>query len=117
MPQGKKAYTKPVVVLTSGRTFSAAEDFVVAFDTMNRGKLIGETTGGSTGWPLSFAVPGGIMARVCMKRDTYPDGQEWVGTGVKPDIEVHPKIADLQAGRDTVLEAALRYLGEPSVRK
>ena len=116
-PQGEKVYSKPVVVLTSAQTFSAAEDFVVAFDAMKRGTLIGETTGGSTGQPLLFAVPGGIMARVCAKRDTYPDGQEWIGTGIEPDIEVYPKVADLQAGRDTVLEAALEYLGEPSARK
>lgn len=115
--QGEKVYTKPVVVLTSGRTFSAAEDFVVAFDAMERGTLIGETTGGSTGQPLLFAVPGGIMARVCAKRDTYPDGQEWIGIGIKPDVEVHPNVADLQSGRDTILEAALEYLGEPSARK
>src|SRR5262249_25421448 len=37
-PKGDKLYAKPVVVLTSPRTFSAAEDFAVAFDTMKRGK-------------------------------------------------------------------------------
>ena len=116
-PQGEKVYSKPVVVVTSGRTFSAAEDFVIAFDAMERGTVVGEATGGSTGQPLSFAVPGGIMARVCAKRDTYPNGEEWIGIGIMPDIEVHPKVADLQAGRDTVLEAALEYLGESSVRK
>ena len=106
-----KQYTKPVVVLTSGMTFSAAEDFCVAFDAMKRGKLMGEPTGGSTGQPLSFALPGGIMARVCTKRDMYPDGTEWVGKGIQPDMPVSPTVADVQAGRDTVLEAALTYLG------
>ena len=115
--RGEKAYPKPVVVLTSGRTFSAAEDFVAAFDAMERGTLIGEATGGSTGQPLSFVVPGGIMARVCAKRDTYADGEEWIGIGIKSDIEAHPTVADLQAGRDTVLEAALEYLSKPSARK
>ena len=102
----KKLYTKPVVVLTSGMTFSAAEDFCVAFDAMKRGKIIGEPTGGSTGQPLSFALPGGIMARVCTKRDMYPDGTEWVGKGIQPAILVRPTVADTQAGRDTVLETA-----------
>ncbi len=107
---GKKLYSKPVVVLTSAMTFSAAEDFALAFDVMQRGKLIGEPTGGSSGQPLSFALPGGIMARVCTKRDTYPDGTEWVGKGIQPNILVKPTAADVLAGRDTVLEAALRYL-------
>ncbi|MEZ0484583.1 S41 family peptidase [Fibrella aquatica] len=109
-PNGKFLYTKPVVVLTSGRTFSAAEDFAVVFDDMKRGKIIGEPTGGSTGQPLSFDLPGGISARVCAKRDMYPDGTEWNGKGIQPTILVRPKIADLQAGRDTVLEAALSQL-------
>ena len=108
---GKKLYTKPVVVLTSGMTFSAAEDFCSAYVGMKRGALIGEPTGGSTGQPLSFALPGGVMARVCTKRDMYPDGTEWNGKGIQPTVLVRPTVADLQAGRDTVLEAALAHLG------
>ncbi len=107
---GKKLYTKPVVVLTSGQTFSAAEDFAVVFDAMKRGTIIGEPTGGSTGQPLVFSLPGGVMARVCTKRDMYPDGTEWVGKGVQPTLLVKPTVADVQAGRDAVLDAALRYL-------
>lgn len=108
---GKKLYTKPVVVLISGRTFSAAEDFAVVFDAMKRGTLIGEPTGGSTGQPLNFSLPGGVMARVCTKRDMYPDGTEWNGIGIQPTMLVKPTVADVQAGRDTVLEAALTHLG------
>ncbi|QMW03104.1 S41 family peptidase [Spirosoma foliorum] len=108
---GKNLYTKPVVVLTSGQTFSAAEDFAVVFDAMKRGTIIGEPTGGSTGQPLAFSLPGGVMARVCTKRDMYPDGTEWNGKGIQPAILVKPSAADWQAGRDTVLEAALNHLG------
>jgi len=109
-PSGKTPYTKPVAVLISAATFSAAEDFCVAFDGMKRGKMIGEPTGGSTGQPLFFRLPGGGSARVCTKRDTYPDGREFVGVGVQPDILARPTVQDVRAGRDRVLEAALRYL-------
>jgi C-terminal processing protease CtpA/Prc len=108
--KGSKLYAKPVVVLTSPRTFSAAEDFTVAFDVMQRGKLIGEATGGSTGQPLFFNLPGGGSARVCTKRDTYPDGKEFVGVGIQPHLAVQPTVKDFRAGRDTVLEAALDEL-------
>ena len=47
------------------------------------------------------------FATVCSKRDTYPDGTEFVGVGVAPDREVAMTVADLRAGRDPVLEAAL----------
>ena len=111
-PNGTKLYSKPVIVLTSPRTFSAAEDFAVAFDVMQRGTILGEPTGGSTGQPLVFQLPGGGSARVCTKRDTYPDGREFVGVGVQPQIKVAPTVADFRAGRDTVLEVALAELAK-----
>jgi C-terminal processing protease CtpA/Prc len=104
---GTRSYKGPVLVLTSPRTFSAAEDFCVAFDALKRGPLVGEPTGGSTGQPLRFKLPGGGSGRVCTKRDTYPDGKEFVGLGVRPHKLVAPTVADVRAGRDTVLEAAL----------
>lgn len=109
-PSGARLYGKPVIVLTSPRTYSAAEDFSVAFDAMGRGRLVGEPTGGSTGQPLLFPLPGGGQGRICTKRDTYPDGKEFVGVGVQPDVRIAPTLADLAAGRDTVLERAAALL-------
>ncbi len=101
-----KHYDKPVIVLTSPNTFSAAEDFAIAFDVMERGMMVGEPTAGSTGQPLFFRLPGGGSARVTTKRDSYPDGKEFVGVGIQPDKLVQPKIKDITAGRDTILEYA-----------
>ena len=109
-PAHHYADDKPVIVLTSARTFSAAEDFVVAFDQTKRGTIIGELTGGSTGIPLSFALPGGGSARVCTKRDSYADGTAFVDVGIKPQIVVHPTVADVRAGKDAVLDAALAHI-------
>ena len=110
LPHGGAFYAKPVALLTTARTYSAAEDFAVLFDAMKRGPIVGEPTGGSTGQPLSFALPGGGSARVCTKHDRYPDGREFVGAGVQPSVLVHPTLADFRAGRDTVLEAALAVI-------
>ena len=109
-PDGTHHYRGPVVMLTSARTYSAAEDFVVAFDAMRRGRIVGEPTGGSTGQPLLFDLPGGGNARVCTKRDAYPDGREFVGVGIRPQVAVSPTVADFRAGRDTVLDAAVALL-------
>jgi C-terminal processing protease CtpA/Prc len=99
-------------MLTSARTYSAGEDFAVVFDAMKRGRIIGEPTGGSTGQPLMISLPGGGSARICTKRDTYPDGREYVGVGVIPHVKVTPRLSDFRAGRDTVLDAAVRLLRE-----
>ena len=104
------------MVLSGPATFSAAEDFLVAWKNSGRGKIIGEASGGSTGQPLSFALPGGGSARVCTKKDMFPDGAEWVGKGIQPDIVVQATVADVQAGKDTVLNRALAYLAGASSR-
>ncbi len=106
-PDPEHRFRGPVALLIGPRTYSAAEDFAVAFDIAERGLMIGEATGGSTGQPLGFGLPGGGQARVCSKRDTYPDGREFVGVGVIPDREVRPTVADLRASRDPALEAAI----------
>ncbi|AIF46686.1 S41 family peptidase [Dyella japonica] len=103
-------YHGPVVVLVGPRTYSAAEDFVVAFDALKRGTLMGETTGGSTGEPLQFKLPGGGTARICTKHDSFPDGREFVGKGIAPQITVAPTVEDIRAGRDPVIQRALAVL-------
>jgi carboxyl-terminal processing protease len=110
--QNKEKYTKPVVVLTSVKTFSAAEDFLVAYDNSKRGMKIGQKTGGSTGQPISFDLPEGGKMRICTKRDMYPNGKEFVGVGIIPDIEINETIESIQNGRDFVLEKAIEILNK-----
>ena len=93
--------SNPVVVLASAATFSAAEDFLVAWQNSGRGKIIGEPSGGSTGQLLPFTLPGGGTARVCTKKDTFPDGTEWVGKGIDPDLLVYPISQPMFAPEET----------------
>jgi C-terminal processing protease CtpA/Prc len=109
-PDDELHYSKPVIVLTSPRTFSAAEDFLVAFDQSRRGTIVGEPSAGSTGQPLSFKLPGGGSGRVCTWRGTYADGKEFLGVGVQPQKRVVPTLRDFRAWKDTVLDAALAGL-------
>lgn len=109
-PSKKMFFAKPVILLISARTFSAAEDFVVAFSYMKRGKMIGQTTGGSTGQPLSFGLPGGGTARVCAKDDRFPDGRKFVGIGIPPDIFISKTINDLYNNNDAALRKALELI-------
>jgi len=103
-------YSGPVLVLTSPRTYSAAEDFVVRLQASGRAQVVGQPTGGSTGQPLLFPLPGGGTGRILTKWDRRPDGSEFVGVGLQPDIPVEPTAADLAAGRDAVLAKALETL-------
>ena len=111
-PHGSKHYQKPVAMLIGARTFSAAEDMAAAFDMMDRGQLIGQATGGSTGQPLSFDLPGGGRARVCTKHDLYADGTPFVGVGIQPDLVVQPTLEDLRNGIDRELLTAQQQLAK-----
>nr|WP_315398510.1 S41 family peptidase [uncultured Duganella sp.] len=105
-----QVFTGRVAVLAGAQTFSAAEDFTAAYKMMKRGIIVGEATGGSTGQPLRFDLPGGGKARICIKRDVYPDGTSFVGKGIEPDLEVRQTVAALRAGRDLVVERAVEEL-------
>jgi len=105
-------YSKPIVILTTSKTISAAEDFCLLFDFHERATIIGEPTAGSTGQPLYFTLPGGGRARVCTLRSYYPTGNEFVGYGIMPDIYVEQSLVDFLNGRDSTLEMAKDYLAE-----
>ncbi len=57
-----------------------------------------------------FDLPGGGSARICTKKDTYPNGKEFVGYGIKPDIEVKRTLNDYLLKKDPVLDKAISYL-------
>lgn len=115
-PYHTETYTKPVVVLISELTYSAAEDFTSAFKMAQRGILMGTATGGSTGQPLGYPLPGGGIGFVCSKRDAMYDGTEFVGIGIQPDIKVCITVEGLQKDRDEVLDAAIKYLNQQKHR-
>lgn len=111
-PHGEHHYKGPVAVLSGPRTYSAAEDFLAAFRQAQRGPIIGQASGGSTGQPLGIKLPGGGSARVCVKRDWFADGTEFVGVGVMPDILVADTVTDLRTGNDASAARAKQYLME-----
>ncbi len=55
-------------------------------------------------------LPGGGTFRVCTKRDTYPDGREFVGYGIQPDILVERTLDIVRSGEDKVLDRAFADL-------
>jgi C-terminal processing protease CtpA/Prc len=100
----------PTILLIGHKTFSAAEDFLIFADNQKHMIKMGEASHGSTGEPLMFELPGGGFALVCTIKSTYPDGREFVGYGVKPDIEVKPTLYDFIQNNDAVLNRAISYL-------
>ena len=101
-------YRGPIVVLVDRSCGSACEDFVMPLKTTARARLVGETTFGSSGQPYMFRFGNGMSFRVSSKRMYLPDGSEFEGVGIRPDVEVVPTLADIKAQRDVMLEKALQ---------
>ncbi|AQG80049.1 S41 family peptidase [Spirosoma montaniterrae] len=100
----------PILVLIGPRTFSAAEDFLIYLDGSKHIQTLGQSTAGSSGQPLLLKLPKGLSARICSKRDTYPDGREFINIGIKPDIFVEKRAEDYLSGIDSELQAAINHL-------
>ncbi len=104
------AYSGPVVVLSSRSTAGAAEDFIVAFRAGGRGALVGEPTAGSTGQTAVLPLAAGWKIRLTVSRAAFPDGKEFVSTGIAPDFPIAVRVEDVLAGCDAALERARAYL-------
>jgi C-terminal processing protease CtpA/Prc len=98
------------VILQDHDTYSAAEDFLVAADGMDHVTTIGRPSNGSTGQPLRVDLPGGGTMQIVTKRDTYPDGRDFVGIGIQPDVFVEVTVDDVVKGRDVQLERSIEIL-------
>jgi carboxyl-terminal processing protease len=106
----KEHFSGSLILLVDSGCLSACEDFTMPFKVNHRAQLVGETTGGSSGQPLQLDVGQGMMVIIGAKRESFPDGSQFEGVGIQPDIEVRPSVNDLRSGKDTALEVALRRL-------
>lgn len=113
---GKRyGFVKPVYVLTSNRTFSAAEEFSYNLKNLKRATIIGETTGGGANPGDFFKVDEKFSIFIPTGRAINPiTNTNWEGVGVKPDIEVHPADA-LNAAQRLALEKLNRSIPAENV--
>jgi C-terminal processing protease CtpA/Prc len=77
-----------VFVLTSGRTFSGAEEFSYNLKNLKRATLVGETTGGGAHPIRAERIGERVMMTVPFMRANNPISKtNWEGTGVEPDVK------------------------------
>ena len=90
LPAGRMV-GKPLYVLTSGRSASAAEEFAGHIDGFKLGELIGETTAGAGFRNQFFPLPGGYLVSVSVGRAVLAStGKDWEAVGIKPGTAVAP---------------------------
>ncbi len=78
---------RPVYVLTSSQTFSAAEEFAYNLQQLKRATVVGETTGGGAHDGDVQRVTEHVGMWMPMARAINPvTGTNWEGVGVVPDV-------------------------------
>jgi hypothetical protein len=89
---------KPVYVLMSHRTFSAAEEFSYNLKSLKRATLVGEVTGGGANGGDFRRLNDNFYVFIPDKRAVNPiTNTNWEGTGVEPDVPASAQTALLIA--------------------
>jgi len=113
----KDAYQGELYLLVDEVCGSACEDFLIPFKDNHRAVIVGETTSGSTGQPVPIDFGNGMHLGISARRVFFPDGSQFEGVGVAPDVEVHTTVEDLRVGSDPVLTKAYALIREQNGQK
>ncbi len=104
----------PLAVLIDRNSASASEVFSLAVKDYKAGTIIGSKSAGAIGtvraWPLG---DGTLLAVTASVYETVL-GEKLNNIGVTPDIVVARSTADILAGRDPQLDAAVKHLEDKS---
>lgn len=89
VPGRKYGGTKPVYVLTSSFTFSAAEEFTYNLQSLKRATIVGEQTRGGAHPTRGMQIDNQFSMGVPFARSINPITRtNWEGTGITPDVKV-----------------------------
>lgn len=103
-------YAGPVAILVDGLSGSASECFTGGMQAIKRARVFGETTMGQALPALFDRLPNGDVLIHAFGDFVTADGTRLEGRGVVPDEAVPLRRADLLAGRDRALDAALAWI-------
>jgi C-terminal processing protease CtpA/Prc len=108
-------YSGKIAVLVDETTQSQAEFTSMAFRAVPGAVVIGSTTAGADGDVSMIPIPGGMSSLISGLGVYYPNGRGTQRVGIVPDIWVTPTIAGLRAGRDELIEEAMRFIRAPGL--
>jgi len=103
-------YSGKVVILADETSMSQAEYTTMAFRAAHGATVVGSATSGADGNVSPFALPGDVRTMISGIGVFYPDKTPTQRIGIVPNVAVKPTTAGIRAGRDEVLEEALRQI-------
>ncbi len=99
-----------VAVLVDELSASTAEVFAAGLQAIGRARVFGQPSAGRALPSTFISLPDGDILQLATGRLADPNGRAIEGVGVRPDEVVPLDCATLEAGRDPVIEAALRWI-------
>ncbi len=103
-------YTGKVVILVNEQSISQSEYTAMAFRSVPGAVVIGSTTAGADGNVSAIPLPGGYRTMISGLGVFYPDKRPTQRVGIVPDIVVSPTIEGVMAGKDELVDAAIRHI-------
>ncbi len=110
LPPKPPHYQGKICILIDEASQSQSEYTTMAFRIAPNAVVIGSTTAGADGNISPIPLPGGLRTMISGIGIFYPDMTPTQRIGIVPDIPVRPTRHGIQAGRDEVLEVALREI-------
>jgi C-terminal processing protease CtpA/Prc len=107
---GGWVYKGKIIMLINESAQSWGEHICLTMKALCNAFFIGSATSGTNGGLAAFTVPGNVTLWLSGGRVAWPDGTRTQRVGIKPDITVYPTIKGIQAGKDEVLDRAVRYI-------
>lgn len=102
-------FTGALAVLVDEMSMSTSEVFAAGLKSSGRARVFGSTTPGYALPAMTLPLPSGDVLYHVVANLTDPEGVRIEGRGVEPDVELPLRRADLLAGRDRALEAAVDW--------
>ncbi|HEX4825831.1 MAG TPA: S41 family peptidase [Candidatus Polarisedimenticolaceae bacterium] len=103
-------YSGKVVILVDEASISQAEYTAMALRSGPNATVVGSTTDGADGNVSPVPLPGGLQTLISGIGVFYPDKKPTQRIGIVSDVIVRPTVAGFRAGRDEVLEAAIKQI-------
>ena len=99
-----------IVILSSPSNMSYQESIIKMAQLNNLATIVGETTGGVEGSINYSTLPSGLVVGWTGMKVVNLDGSQHHIKGIKPNILITPTLGGLKAGKDEVLDNAIKYL-------
>lgn len=105
-------FAGPVAILVDGLSVSTSEIFAAGLQALGRARVFGAPTAGQALPSMVAQLPNGDVMQYVVADFSGPDGRRIEARGVTPDVCIPQRRQALLAGRDEVMDAAVRWMGQ-----